>query len=106
MELHHVAFPRDPQRMGDHGEAAKDQQIAPALAKRLVVGAAVHQAALHRAQILLPLILHVNQRPLPPAEGKVLKAGQLQEILVGINGHPMRVQVTPAGSAASSTETA
>ena len=51
MELHHVAFPRDPQRMGDHGEAAKDQQIAPALAKRLVVGAAVHQAALHRAPV-------------------------------------------------------
>ena len=76
-----------------------------ALPLACVVGAPVEQIALHRAQVFLPLLLQVDQRPLAAAEGKVLQAGELQDILFGIFGHPMRVQVTPAGRAASSTVT-
>ena len=69
------------------------------------MGPAVEQAALHGAQILLPLLLQVDQRPLAAAEGKVLDAGELEEVLLTAGGHPMRLQVTPAGRAASSTVT-
>ena len=58
----------------------------------------------HRAQIFLPLVFHGDQGPLTAAEGKVLQAGELEEILFRI-GHPMRVTVTPAGRPASSTVT-
>ena len=51
-------------------------------------------------------LLRVLTGLMPPAEGEVLQAGQLEKIFVAINRHPMRVQVMPAGRAASSTETA
>ena len=92
--------------MGNDGEAAKDERIAAALAGGFIVGATVQKAALHRAQVFLPLVFDINQRPLPPAEGEVLQAGQLEKVFVAIHRHPMRVQVMPAGRAASSTETA
>ena len=46
----------------------------------------------------------MDKGPLATAEGKVLQAGELEEILFRI-GHPMRVTVTPAGRPASSTVT-
>ena len=68
------------------------------------MGTLVEQMPLDSTQVLLPLVFHMDQRPLPPAEGKVLQAGEGEEVLRKIN-HPMRVQVMPAGSADSSTET-
>ena len=105
-ELYHVALAGQSQRVGNDGEAAKDERIAAALAGGFIVGATVQKAALHRAQVFLPLVFDINQRPLPPAEGEVLQAGQLEKVFVAIHRHPMRVQVMPAGRAASSTETA
>ena len=64
----------------------------------------VEQIALHRTQVLRPLLLQVNQRPLPPAEREVLNAGELKEIVLGI-AHPMAVTVTLSGMAAASTLT-
>ena len=90
--------------MGDHLQSPEDQRITPALPGRLVMGFAVKEVALHRPQILPPLLLQMDQRPLPPAEREVLQAGEGEEVLGGI-GHPMRMQVTPAGSADSSTST-
>ena len=49
-------------------------------------------------------MLQMDQCPLPPAEREVLQTGEGEEVLRKIN-HPMRVQVMPAGSADSSTET-
>ena len=78
--------------------------MAPPLPGRLVVGSAMEKAALHSPQVLLPLQLQMDQCPLPPAEREVLQTGEGEEVLRKIN-HPMRVQVMPAGSADSSTET-
>lgn len=46
----------------------------------------------------------MDQRPLPTAEGEVLDAGELEEVLLGI-GYPMCVTVMPAGREALSTVT-
>ena len=72
MELHHITCPGDAQRGRDNGQPPEDQEIAPALPRLLIVGAAVEQVALYRAQIFLPLLLDVDECPLPPAEGKML----------------------------------
>ena len=104
VEFHHVALAGKPQLMGDHLQSPEDQRIAPPLPGRPVVGSAVEKAALHSPQVLLPLLLQMDQCPLPPAEREVLQAGEREEVLRG-EGHPMRVQVMPAGSADSSTET-
>ena len=90
--------------MGDYLQSPEDQRAAPALPGHFIVGSAVEKIALHRPQVLLPLLLQVDQRPLPSAEREVLQAGEGKEILRRI-GHPMRTQVTPAGSADSSTST-
>lgn len=46
----------------------------------------------------------IDQRPLSAAEFEVLQTGELKKALLRID-HPSRVQVTPAGRAASSTVT-
>lgn len=56
------------------------------------------------SEILCPLLFDMNERPLSAAELKMLEAGELEEILLRIN-HPIRVQVTPAGSRVSSKVT-
>ena len=52
----------------------------------------------------LPLLFQMDQRPLAAAEGKVLKAGEGEKLLL-TEVHPIRRQVIPAGRAASSTVT-
>lgn len=89
VELHHITFPGDAQRGRDNGQPPEDQEIAPALPRLLIVGAAVEQIALHRAKIVLPLLFDVDQRPLAAAEGEVLDAGELEEVLLGAD-HPRR----------------
>lgn len=54
------------------------------------------------AEVVCPLMLNMDQRPLPAAKGEMLQAGKLEEVLLGID-HPMRVQVTPWGRCAVST---
>ena len=67
------------------------------------MGALMKQMSLNGAQIFRPLPLDVDQRPLAAAEGEVLQAGEEEPLLLGIVGYPIRVQVTPAGMAPSST---
>ena len=68
------------------------------------MGALMKQMSLNGAQIFRPLPLDVDQRPLAAAEGKVLKAGEGEKLLL-TEVHPIRRQVIPAGRAASSTVT-
>ena len=64
----------------------------------------MHDSAIGRSDVFLPLVLNMNQRPLPAAEPKVLDPGKLEVVLLWI-GYPMRFTVMPAGRAASSTVT-
>ena len=67
-----------------------------------VVCPLVQQLSLYRPQIFLPLLFHMNQRPLPAAEGKVLQAGEHQQLVVSI-AHTNRKHSTPWGREASFT---
>ena len=69
-----------------------------------IVCAAVQQAAFYSTEIFPPLLLQMDQRPLPPAEREVLQTGEGEEVLLTIN-HPIRTQVTPEGKADWSTVT-
>ena len=69
------------------------------------MGPAVEQLAFHGAQIFLPLLFQVDERPLAAAEGEVLDTGEGEKVLLTIDGHPIRLQVMPAGREASSTVT-
>jgi len=85
--------------------ATDNQQLAPLFCQLLVVRPLVEDRAVGRPQIFRPLSFQMDQRPLTTALGEVLQAGELQKLLFRIRRYPMRVQVTPAGRAASSTVT-
>ena len=57
----------------------------------------MQKRALRGAQILRPLLLDMDQCPLPPAEPEVLQAGDHQAV-VGIIHYDFRSQCTPSGS--------
>ena len=71
-ELHHVALSGQPQRQRLHAQPTDDEQIAPRLAQLLVVRPLVEKISFHRAHVLRPLLLNVNERPLPPAKPEML----------------------------------
>ena len=104
VKFHNITLAGESQLMGDYLQSTKDQHISPALPGCLIVSFTVEKAALHSPKIFLPLLLQMDQCPLPPAECEVLQAGEGEEIFRRI-GHPMRMQVTPAGNADSSTST-
>ena len=62
--------------------------------------------ALGGQAVFTPLLFDMDQRPLPRTKAKVLNARQRQEILLAILSHPMIVQATPCGIAASLIVTA
>ncbi|MPM64278.1 hypothetical protein SDC9_111164 [bioreactor metagenome] len=105
IKFHHIASTGDSQRSGKDPHPPNDQQIAPAFGGLRIVGALMKQVSVHRAQIFLPQSLQMDQRPLPPAEGKVLNAREHEPVVFRIFHHSMHMQATPAGSAASSKET-
>ena len=80
------------------------EKIAAALGKSIVMDVFMKNCAVRRAEVLLPLVFDVDQRPLAAAELEMLKAGKQEEVLLLVN-HPMRVHVTPSGRCASSTFT-
>ena len=100
----HITLPGNPQLSRVDADPAFDQKVSPAFLILPVMGPLMHQCAVHCAVILLPLIFNVDQCPLPAAKHKMLQAGKLEEVVLGID-HPMRIQVTPAGSFSSSTLT-
>lgn len=104
-ELHDITFAADAEHCGKYTQPAHGQQIAAFLGKPGVMRLLVKDRTADRARILRPLPLDVNQCPLATAERKVLDAADLQIILLGVCHYAMRVTVTPAGTAASSTLT-
>lgn len=82
-KLHHVAGPADPQPVGGDAHTADDQQIAPPLPGRGVVGLPVEGFPLHRPDVLRPLIFNMDQRPLAAAEAKMLQPGELEVVILG-----------------------
>ena len=71
-ELHHVACADESEPRRRDAQAANDQHISPPFPRRGVVGFSMERAALHRPDILRPLVFNVNQRPLPAAKAKML----------------------------------
>jgi hypothetical protein len=106
MELDHIAHTGNPQRRRRDAQAANKEQIAAFFRLAPVVGALVHQFALRGPVILAPQMLDMYKRPLTAAKRKMLDAGKLEIVLLGVSAHIMRLTVTPAGTAASSTVTA
>ena len=47
----------------------------------------MQQFALGGEEVLLPLLLQVNQRPTPFAEGEMLETGEREEIVLGVLRH-------------------
>lgn len=85
--------------MDTHG--TNNQQVAAAF-RAAVVRLFVQNRAVHRAVILRPLVLRMDERPLPTAECEMLQTGELEEILLRVD-YPSTLQVTPSGRSASST---
>ena len=85
--------------MDTHG--TNNQQVTAAF-RAAVVRLFVQNRAVHRAVILRPLVLHMDERPLPTAECEMLQTGELEEILLRVD-YPSTLQVTPSGRSASST---
>ena len=82
--IQHVALPGHPQGGREHVHATGDKEIAPALGKPLVMGVLVHQSPIRGAEIFRPLVLDMDERPLPSAEFKVLDTGKLKKVLEGL----------------------
>ena len=68
------------------------------------MGPPVEKLPFHGPEIFLPLLLQMDERPLPAAEYEMLQTGEGEEVLLTIS-HPMRMQVTPSGRESSSTLT-
>ena len=78
MEFHHIAGTADAQTIRENPQATQNQQITAQLMGSTIMRIAVENAAISGTLVLLPLLLDVDQRPLPGAIGKVLQAGKLQ----------------------------
>lgn len=104
VKLQHITCTRHPQRSGENPDAPRDKQGSPTLLKPLIVCIFVHQFTVYCAKIVRPLVFHVNQRPLPPAEFEMLDARELEENLLR-PVHPIRIHVTPSGNCCVSTVT-
>ena len=101
----YVALSGYTQLRGIDADATRNKAVAPPLLKVRVVGVFVEDRPVGGAEIFHPLILNMDERPLPATEAEMLQAGELEKVLFGID-HPLRVQVTPSGRCASSTVTA
>ena len=72
VKLHDVTLAAEAERQRVNMQAARDDRVAAAFAKLLVMGALVQKRALRGAQVLRPLLLDMDQRPLPAAEFEML----------------------------------
>ena len=82
VEFDRIAFTGETEPCGGNCHRPCDDAAAAFLTDGIVMHTFVHEIAVHRADIFLPLLLDVDERPLPPAEGKMLDAGQHQEFLL------------------------
>ena len=90
-----VALPRNAQIGAFDGQRPHNERIASAFDERTIVHALVQNSSLSCQEILTPLTLDVNQRPLSATKREMLNPRQLQIIVFGVTH--LRMQVTPAG---------
>ena len=105
MKFNHVALPGHPQRARLDADSPQNIHVSAALALGVVVGFTVEEIPLHRSQIFCPKLFNMDQRPLATAKGKMLESRKLQPFILAVFHQIIRVQVTPTGRAASSTQT-
>ena len=77
MVFQYVALSGYTQLRGIDADATRNEAVAPPLLKVRVVGVFVEDRAVNGAVVFRPLVLDVDQRPLPPAKPKMLLAGEL-----------------------------
>ena len=102
MKFYNIADAGQPQAMADYPHAAHNQKITALFTKRIIMAAFVQQMTFDRAQVFGPLLLQMDQRPLPPAEAEMLDARHHQ-VIVSVHQANLS-QVTPSGRL-SSTQT-
>ena len=90
--------------MRKYPHVPRNKQVAAAFGEIFIVCPFVQNGAVGGAVVFCPLVFNMDQRPLSAAEFEMLQAGEPEEALLRID-HPIRMQVTPAGKAASSTVT-
>ena len=88
-----------------NAQGTRHEQIPARFVQAAVMTLLVDDLPFDGAQVFLPLLLDVNERPLPAAKEEMLDAGDIQPLLFAICHQLMRVQVTPSGRSASSTVT-
>lgn len=70
-----------------HGKPAQDEKGSPPFPQRGIVCAAVQESTFHGAQVFLPLRLEMDERPLSPAEHKVLQPRKLKIFFFAVKRH-------------------
>lgn len=89
-EHHSVAFAAHAERFAFDRHPAHDQFLSPALRLHPVMHTLVLYPARGSQRVLTPLVLNVDQRPLPAAEREMLDAGEEEEIIVFIHLRSLR----------------
>ena len=79
--FHNVCHAPQAEFKGNEGNRAHRHPVPALVGYFRIVRPLMQEMALRRAHILLPLALHMDQRPLPRAEGEVLYAGKRKEIV-------------------------
>ena len=83
----------------------RENAIAALLIRHGVMRAFMQHLALGGQAVFIPLLLNVNQRPLPRTKAIVLDARYGEEVLLAILRYPIISTVTPCGIALWSTST-
>ena len=69
-----------------YSQSSKNKKIAPSLSNSLVMASFVHLIASNRKAVLRPLLLDMNERPLPGAKRVVLNPRQWQVLVFLVYG--------------------
>src|SRR5690606_41730553 len=101
----HHAAPGPCQRARGHGNRPGPDHVSPSCGEERIICPVVHDAPFGSERIPLPLLLDIDQRPLPPAEYEVLNAGELQPVFGMIFAHNISMNSTPAGRSSRLTLT-
>ena len=82
-----------------HIQPADSDRTASLLADAPVVSAFMYKAPLHGQHILCPLLLNMDERPLPRAKGIVLDTRKRQHLVFGIHSglYTYSISSTPSG---------
>jgi len=94
LELDDIGLAGESEAKGLDVYAPGDEHTGPALGAA-GVDTLVEDAALGGEAVLVPLLLDMNEAPLPLAELQVLQSGKRQEVVWRVQGHPNRPDSLP-----------